>query len=115
MAKGIIHSEENNRNHFTKKTCMNDLSRCFVKEDNFVTREIAGETIVVPIRARTEDLDSIFTLNELGTTIWNLIDGRTNVNQIVEAISNTYDVTEDEATKDTFDFLASLEAAGLIH
>jgi hypothetical protein len=86
-----------------------------VKENNFVTREIAGETIVVPIRARTEDLDSIFTLNELGTMIWNLIDGRTNVSQIVEAISKTYDVTEDEATKDTFDFLTSLDASGLIH
>jgi hypothetical protein len=86
-----------------------------VKQDNFVTREIAGETIVVPIRGRTEDLDSIFTLNEQGTLIWNLLDGRTNVNQIVEAISKTYEVTEDEATKDTIDFLTSLEAAGLIH
>ncbi|MEI9478571.1 MAG: PqqD family protein [Deltaproteobacteria bacterium] len=86
-----------------------------MKENNFVTREIAGETIVVPIRGRTEDLDSIFTLNELGTMIWNLIDGRTNVSQIVESISKTYDVTEDEAAKDTFDFLTSLEAAELIH
>jgi hypothetical protein len=86
-----------------------------VKQDNFVTREIAGETIVVPIRGRTEDLDSIFTLNEQGTLIWNLLDGRTNVSQIVEAISKTYEVTEDEATKDTIDFLTSLEAAGLIH
>jgi hypothetical protein len=86
-----------------------------VKQDNFVTREIAGETIVVPIRGRTEDLDSIFTLNEQGTLIWNLLDGRTNVNQIVEAISKTYEVTKDEATKDTIDFLTSLEAAGLIH
>jgi len=94
---------------------MNDLSKCFAKQDNFVTREIAGETIVVPIRGRTEDLDSIFTLNEQGTLIWNLLDGRTNVNQIVETISKTYEVTEDEATKDTIDFLTSLETAGLIH
>jgi Mn-containing catalase len=37
------------------------------------------------------------------------------VSQIVEAISKTYEVTEDEATRDTIDFLTSLETAGLIH
>ena len=94
---------------------MSDLSKCFVKEGNFVTREIAGETIIVPIRGRTEDLDSIFTLNELGTLIWNLLDGRTNVSQIVEAISKTYDVMGDEATQDTIEFLTLLETSGLIH
>lgn len=94
---------------------MIDLSQCLEKENNFVTREIAGETIIVPIRGRTGDLDSIFTLNEQGTLIWNLLDGRTRVSQIVEAISKTYEVTEEEATRDTIDFLTSLETAGLIH
>jgi len=94
---------------------MSDSSQCFVKESNFVTREIAGETIVVPIRGRTGDLDSIFTLNEQGTLIWNLLDGRTSVSQIVEAIAKTYEVTEDEAARDTIDFLSLLETAGLIH
>jgi len=71
--------------------------------------------LLFPIRARTEDLDSIFTLNRTGTLIWNLLDGRTNVNQIVETISKTYEMTEDEATKDTIDLPDSLETAGLIH
>lgn len=94
---------------------MNHVSKCFLKENNFVTREISGETIVVPIRGRPEDLDSIFTLNELGTMIWNLLDGRTSVGQIVESVSTTYDVSPEQAIRDTIDFLNSLEAEGLIH
>ena len=58
---------------------MEALEKCFSKEDNCVTREIAGETIIVPIKGRVGDLDSIYTLNEVGTLIWQLIDGQRNI------------------------------------
>ena len=94
---------------------MEALEKCFSKEDNCVTREIAGETIIVPIKGRVGDLDSIYTLNEVGTLIWQLIDGQRNIGQIVQSVRQTYDVESDELTRDTFDFLISLEEAGLIH
>lgn len=94
---------------------MNPLLRSFSKEANCVTRTIAGETIIVPIRGRVGDLDSVFTLNEVGTTIWQLIDGRTSVKQIVETVHETYQVGRQEAERDTIEFLKSLEEVGLIH
>ena len=94
---------------------MENLTKCFMKQTDCVTREIAGETIIVPIKSRVGDLDSIFTLNEVGTMIWQLIDGQRSIGQIVQAVRQTYAVEPEEATKDTFDFLGSLENAGLIH
>ena len=41
--------------------------------NGLVTRSIAGETIIVPICGRLGDLDSIFTLNEVGSHIWRLL------------------------------------------
>ena len=93
---------------------MEALERCFSKEGNCVTREIAGETIIVPIKGRVGDLDSIYTLNEVGTLIWQLIDGQRNIGEIVRSIRQTYNVESEEVTRDTFDFLGSLEKAGLI-
>jgi hypothetical protein len=93
---------------------MSDPAKCFARENDCVTREIAGETIIVPIRNRVGDLDSIFTLNEVGTMIWQLIDGRTSAHQIAEAIHQAYDVEQEEAARDTADFLDSLKSAGLI-
>lgn len=90
------------------------LTHCYIKETNFVTREIAGETIIVPVRGNVGDLDSIYTLNDIGTMIWQLIDGKKSVNQIIEAICNTYEVTAEQAEKDTIEFLNTLNAAGLI-
>jgi hypothetical protein len=93
---------------------METLGKCFLKEDNCVAREIAGETIIVPIKSCVGDLDSIYTLNEVGTLIWHLIDGQRNVGQIVETVREAYDVKSEEVTRDTVDFLSSLEKAGLI-
>jgi coenzyme PQQ synthesis protein D (PqqD) len=91
------------------------LSARFVKDNQSVTRSIAGETIIVPVRSGVGDLDSIYTLNEVGTSIWELIDGTRSVEQIVEEIGNKYEVSSDEAAKDVSEFLTALQVEGLIH
>lgn len=93
---------------------MNDLTKCLFKERDFATRSILGETIIVPIKAGVGDLNSIYILNELGTQIWELIDGKSSTNQIIEEICKAYDVGPEQAEKDTIEFLNSLEGSGLI-
>ena len=90
---------------------MNTLETCFVKEKDLVTRDIAGESIIVPIKGHVGDLEGIFTLNEVGAMIWRLIDGQKTGRQLAEAVKDEYDV---EAEDDVVDFLQSLEDAGLI-
>lgn len=93
---------------------MSVLEKSFVKDDNLMARNIAGETLIVPIRNSIGDLNSIYTLNEVGALIWQMIDKRTRVNQIVEAVSKEYDVTIDEAAQDVIELLDSMKAEGLI-
>jgi hypothetical protein len=93
---------------------MNGPSRHFVKESDFVTRTITGETIIVPIRGGVGDLDAIYTLNEVGTRIWKLIDERMGAPEIAEVIGREYEVPPEEAAGDTLGFLDSLKASGLI-
>ena len=93
---------------------MNILDKCFIKEKELVTRDVAGEEIIVPIKGHVGDLEGVFTLNEVGAMIWRLIDGRTTGRQLMEVVINEYDVESSEAEKDVVDFLRSLEDAGLI-
>jgi hypothetical protein len=79
-----------------------------------VAREIAGETILVPVRNRVGDLDSIFTLNEVGAFVWGLIGARASGSHIAGAIATEFDVSPAEAERDALEFIASLEAAGLV-
>jgi hypothetical protein len=89
------------------------LTACFVRERSLVTRCLGGETIIVPVVARVGDLGSIYTLNEVGTRIWELLESRT-VGQIIAAITTEYDVAEEEIARHVIDFLDSLAAVGLI-
>lgn len=81
---------------------------------SFVTRHIAGETIIVPVCDRVADLDAIYTLNEVGSRIWDLIEGPTPVGRIARRISEEYDVSEDRAAEDVAELLTELEGAGLV-
>jgi hypothetical protein len=93
---------------------MNILQKFFSKGSDLVTRDIGGETIIVPVRDGVGDLNSIYTLDELASRIWQLIDGRTHVKEMVETITEEYEVSEEEATKDISEYLDILEKANLI-
>jgi hypothetical protein len=93
---------------------MDILDTCFAKEKDLVARDVAGEIIIVPIKGHVGDLEGVFTLNEVGATIWQRINGQTTARELVEAVKNEYDVEASEAEKDVVDFLRSLEDAGLI-
>jgi hypothetical protein len=86
----------------------------FRKKGEFVTRSIAGETVVVPVRGQIGELDAIYNLNEVGAFIWEQIDDRNGVTRVVEAVCGEFEVTREQAEKETSEFIAELEAAGMI-
>jgi hypothetical protein len=81
----------------------------------FVTRRIADETIIVPVAGGVGDLDAIFTLNDVGSHIWRLIEQPTTVDAIVGDLVRTFDVARERAEQDALEFLDRLADAGLIH
>jgi len=90
-------------------------TRCFQKDKDLVTRSIAGETIIVPIRSSVSDLEHVYVLNELGSRVWGLLDEQTPISQIVDAICSDYEVSAEQAARDIDELLHNLETAALIH
>lgn len=80
----------------------------------FVTRQIASETIIVPVCGGVGELDSIYTLNEVGSRIWQLIDAPMTVGELVETLTREYDVAAECAHADVVEFLDALSSRGLI-
>ena len=88
---------------------MNYLEKIYSKSDSIVFRKIADEFILVPIRQNVGDLESIYTLNETGARIWELIDGKKKVNDIKDMIVDEFEVTPEEVEKDIIEHLMQLE------
>jgi hypothetical protein len=85
-----------------------------VRNPSIVSRKIDDEYILVPIRQNVGDLDSIFTLNEVGAFIWELIDGTRGTTAIREALVKEFDVTPERAEADLEYFLGRLTETGTL-
>jgi hypothetical protein len=93
---------------------MNLLEQSFIRADDVIARDIAGETIIVPVRSRVGDLDSIYALNDVGSRIWQLIEASVPVRHIIETVCEEYETDSAEATQDVLELLGSLTEAGLV-
>jgi hypothetical protein len=79
-----------------------------------VVRRVGDESVVVPVRNRVGDLDSLFTLNDVASRIWELLDGRRPLNAVVETICEEFEVAPDVAAKDAGDLIRTLEEMHLV-
>ena len=91
-----------------------ELTKSYYKSSSIVSRSVAEEVILVPIRQNVGDLQSIYTMNEVGARIWGLLDSRGTVADIVSTISREYEVEQGKAEVEVVDFLAKLESIGAI-
>jgi hypothetical protein len=88
--------------------------RVFAHRGEFALRQVGSESILVPIRNRVGDLDSVYVFTAVAARIWSLFDGTRDVDSIVAMICSEYDVDSGVVRADLDELLGSLEAADLI-
>jgi hypothetical protein len=86
----------------------------YKRDETVVTREIVGETILVPIRGKLADMQRIFTLNDVGAYIWAGLNGERALGEICEDLQSDFDVEREQAERDVSDFISELIEAELI-
>lgn len=88
--------------------------KIFKKKKEIVSREIAGETILVPIRGKLADMQRIFSLNPVAEYIWNQLNGKRNLQEISDSIPSVFDVGKEQVDADVQEFIAKLLKEDLI-
>jgi hypothetical protein len=89
-------------------------SDCIQRSRNVVSRVVADEAIVVPIRRGAADMDSIYTFNETGTKLWAMIEQSRCAADLAAHLQLEYGLPAEKAAGDIRQFLAELSEAGLI-
>jgi len=87
---------------------MTDLKSVPSHSPNIVTRKTGNEYVLVPIANNIADMNSVYTLNETGAFIWELIDGRKSVEEIINRLTEEYDIDYDSASQDVFSFINNM-------
>lgn len=84
-------------------------SICMIPSENVVVREIQGELIIVPITSGIGDLeDEIFTLNETGRAIWDKLDGKRRLGDVVDSLLAEFEASREDVEKDVLGLVKEL-------
>ena len=93
---------------------MFDLSHVYRKQDSVVSRKVAGESLLIPIRGRLADLGELFSLSHVAEFVWDRIDGTTPLGGIRDDVVRDFDVDAATAESDLLQLTHDLAEAGLI-
>jgi hypothetical protein len=85
-----------------------------VRSQAVVARVVAGETLIVPIRAKVGDLASIYSFNGAGSLIWKLLESPRTVAQLATAVMQAYEVEPAQAERDVASFVNEMKSVGLV-
>lgn len=86
-----------------------DMDARYIPSGNIVAREIEGELILVPIVSGIGDIDDeLFSVNETGKVIWDRLDGKASLAQVVQLLADQYSVSRQEMEQDVRGFVGEL-------
>ena len=83
---------------------MTESDRFRINPD-FIYREIAGESLLVPTGKAAENFFGIASINEAGAYLWQLLEQERSVEELKKLLSGKYDLEEDQSLRDVTEFL----------
>ena len=83
-------------------------------EKEFVLREIAGDYIIIPTGKTVLEFNGLITVNEVGVSLWNMLQEDVTLDDLVQGILEEYDVEEAIAREDIQEFLDKLAVDGIL-
>jgi len=88
---------------------MIDLNSVVIPFPGIVPRKTGDEYVLVPVSNNIADMDSVYTLNETGAFIWEKLDGKSTLAEIISCMQTEFDVDAEIAKKDILAFVAEME------
>lgn len=85
-----------------------EINSLYKLKSKFVAREVGDELIIVPLSANVAQMNELFTLNETAKVIWDQLDEHSTFDNLLQAITNSFETDEATAKKDIELFLIKL-------
>lgn len=87
---------------------MISLNSVVSQSSSIVTRKTGKEYVLVPIANNIADMNSVYTLNETGAFLWEQIDGKKSVKDLIQALIAEYEIDKESATGDVLSFIEEM-------
>lgn len=80
----------------------------------FILREIAGECVLVPTGATTQEFNGLITMSDTARFIWENMEKAESLEEMIQMILEEYEIDEETAKKDATGFIFHLLQAGFV-
>ena len=80
----------------------------------FVVRKILDNTVILPVGQTALRLNGMILLNDVSKVIWECLEQGTNLENIVTAVTDRFEVSADEAQADILEFCEKLRKLQLL-
>lgn len=82
--------------------------------ENFVLRQVADNWVVFPVGDAVVDFNGMLTLNGSGAMLWRILEQQGDREALVKALTDIYEVSQEQALADVDAFLQKLRDAGCL-
>jgi len=80
----------------------------------FIVRQVVDQTIAIPVGQTALALNGMIVLNDVSKVIWNCLEQGTELETIVTALVDAFEVSAGQAREDILEFLDKLRNAQLL-
>ena len=89
--------------------CDIDIKASYEISTDVIFREIEGEAIILPFHSGVGDIENdMFTLNNTGKEVWKRLNGKNNLDNIIDEISREYNAPYNQIKDDIVSLMCIL-------
>ena len=82
--------------------------------DQFILRNVAGDNLLIPVGSSVLEVKGLILLSESGVLLYNRLKDGCTMEELISALTAEYEVTADEAARDTAAFLEQMRQLNIL-
>lgn len=83
-------------------------------KEGFVLRSVADTWAAIPVGSAAAEFNGMLNLNDSGAMLWQLLERGARHEELLQAMLDRYEVTQEQASEDVAVFLNTLRQAGCV-
>ena len=80
----------------------------------FIVRQVMDNIVAIPVGQTALRLNGMIMLNDVSKTIWECLEQGCDLESVVTAVTDAFDVSAEEAQKDIAEFLGNLKEMNIL-
>ncbi|MBR7112447.1 MAG: PqqD family protein [Clostridia bacterium] len=85
-----------------------------IRSKDFIKRKIATQYVIVALGQATKKFNGMVSVNETGSFIWDALESDISMDELVEKITENYEIDAETARAHATDFVNTLKGVGAI-